>query len=132
LTRLWGLQRKVARELGSRANMKPWVVGQMILFCSSPMSPPTIGFFSDALTSTVDRSATLWKARQGSNIGLVVDISNLRYNLWLPYVLPAAEQGSLNRRIKETVREKNRDQKESTPKIRLKSLFVSVRLRDSS
>jgi hypothetical protein len=38
------------------------------------MSPPSMGFFADGLNRIVDRSTTLWKARHGSGIGLVVDI----------------------------------------------------------
>jgi hypothetical protein len=51
--------------------MKPCVVGQMIMFYNCPMSPPAMGFFSEGLNRIVDRSTTLWKARQGSCIGIV-------------------------------------------------------------
>jgi hypothetical protein len=55
--------------------MKPCVAGQMVIFSNCPMSAPAMGFFADGLNRVVDRSTTVWKARQGSGIGIgLVDI----------------------------------------------------------
>jgi hypothetical protein len=41
----------------------------MVIFSNCPMSAPAMGFFAEGLNRDVDRSTTVWKARQGSGSG---------------------------------------------------------------